>query len=295
MANSLSSSLVLDSISRTVITPLGDILAPFAAFTTDFSEEQYTKGQNVRLRYANVGPSTQTNPTNWESGDSGQSNVNVPVDHYSISWHIDPDAIEKGYLLDQLAAKAYQNFGAKMWDVATGPLTSSGTTNFSNIAVAQGSLVRANLQTVWAAIAAAPVKNLILGSTAYSQLLPADANGFKLGQGAYGFDNWYLATRAFAGTNVYGFAGHPGALAIISGLPKMDDEVRADLQTTTLTVPLAGGGSLGQGGLAPTMQVLASTWIARATRIRWASLDVMLGAAKLDNSACRLFVSAANP
>ena len=294
MANSLSSSLVLDSISRVVITPLGSILAPFAAFTTDFSDETYTKGQNVRFRYANVGPSTQTNPTNWESGDSGQDNVNLQVNHYSVSWHIDPDAVEKGYMLDQLAAKAYQNFGAKIWDVATAPITSSGTTKFANIAVAAASLVRANLQTVWAAIADAPVKNLILSGTAYAQMLPADANGFRLGQGAYGFDNWYLATRAFAGTNVYGFAGHPGALGMIAGLPKMDDEVRADLQSQVLTVPLAGGGT-GQGGLAPTLSVLASTWVARATRIRWASLDVMFGAEKLDNTACRAFVSTANP
>jgi len=294
MANSLSSSLVLDSITRTVVTPLGDILAPLAAFTSDFSDETYTKGQNIRIRYANAGPSTQTNPTNWESGDSGQDNVNLPVSHYSISWHIDPDQIEKGWRLDQLATKAYMNFGAKVWDVVTAPLTSSGTTNFANIAVAQASLVRANLQTVWAACAAAPIKNLILNATAYSQMLPADANGFRLGQGAYGFDNWFLATRAFAGTNVYGFAGHPGALGIVSGLPVMDEEVRADINSTVLTVPLAGGGT-GQGGLAPTMSVLASTWVARATRIRWASLDVMLGVAKLDNTACRVFVSTANP
>jgi hypothetical protein len=294
MANTLSSSLVLDSISRVVITPLGSILAPLGAFTTDFSDETYTKGQNVRFRYATTGPSTQTNPTNWESGDSVQDNINLQVNHYSVSWHIDPDAIEKGYMLDQFAAKAYQNFGAKVWDVVTTPLTSSGTTNFANHVVTTTGIARANLQTVWAAIADAPVKNLILGATAYAQLLPADANGFKLGQGAYGFDNWYLATRAFAGTNVHGFAGHPGALGIIAGLPKMDDEVKADLQTTTLTVPLAGGGT-GQGGLAPTMTVLASTWVARATRIRWASLDVMLGAAKLDNTACRVLVSTANP
>src|ERR1043165_6844953 len=107
MANSLSSSLVLVSISRVCITPLGNILARFRAFSSNFSDETYTKGQNVRFRFANAGPTAQTNPTNWESGDSGQTNVNLQVNHYSVSWQIDPDAIEKGFVLDQLAAKAY--------------------------------------------------------------------------------------------------------------------------------------------------------------------------------------------
>ena len=295
MANSLSSSLVLDSISRTVILPLGGIFAPAQAFTTDFSTETYTKGQNVRLRIANAGPTVQTNPTNWESGDSGQDNVNLPVNHYSVSWQIDPDAVEKGWRLDQLAAKAYQNFGNKLMDVMLAPLTSSGTTNFANIAVAQASLARANLQTVWAAIANASTKNLILDAVAFSQLLPADANGFKLGQGAYGFDNWFLNTRwNGAGTNVYGFAGHPGALGIITGLPVMEDETKEDINTTTLSIPLAQGGT-GQSSSGSTITAYASTWVSRATRIRWASLDIMAGAAKLDNSACRVFVSAANP
>ncbi|MES2694486.1 MAG: hypothetical protein V4773_13505 [Verrucomicrobiota bacterium] len=295
MANSLSSSLVLDSISRTVITPLGGIFAPLQAFTSDLSSETYTKGQNVRLRIGNVGPSAQTNPTNWESGDSGQDNVNLPVNHYSVSWHIDPDAVEKGWRLDQLAAQAYRSFGNKIMDVVMAPLTSSGTTNFANIAIAQASLVRANLQTVWAAIANASTKNLILDAVAFSQLLPADANGFKLGQGAYGFDNWFLNTRwNGAGANVYGFAGHPGALGIITGLPVMENETKEDINTTTLSIPLAVGGT-GQSASGSVITAYASTWISRATRIRWASLDIMAGAAKLDNSACRLFVSAANP
>lgn len=303
MSNTLSSSLVLDSISRVCITPLGNILAPLNAFSTNFSDEQYTKGQNVRFRYATTGPTAQTNPTNWESGDSIQDNVNLKVDHYSVSWHLDPDAIEKGFVLDQLVAKAYQSFGNKLIDVAFAPLTSSGTTNFSNVVGAQAALNPANLKTVWAAIAQAPTKNLILDSTALANIMPSDRFGFDLGgaktgqgQPGYGYDGIWLNTRwSGAGANVYGFAGHPGALGIISGIPIVEDEVKADLNMTTLTVPLAGGGSMGQGGMAPTMTVLASTWVTRATRLRWASLDVMLGAAKLDNTACRLFVTTANP
>jgi hypothetical protein len=295
MANSFSVDLVLDRVSKRTVTYLGNVFAPLNAFSTDFSNEEYTQGQNVRFQVANAGPTIQTNPTNWESGDAGQDNINLPVNHYSVSWHIDPDQIEKGYMLDQLAAQAYRSFGNKIMDVVMAPLTSSGTTNFANIAVAQTSLVRANLQTVWAAIANATTKNLILDAVAFSQLLPADANGFRLGTGAYGFDTWYLNTRwNGAGANVYGFAGHKGAIGIITGLPVMEDETKEDINTTTLSIPLSTGGT-GQDSSGSVITAYASTWISRATRVRWASLDIMAGAAKIDNSACRVFVSAANP
>ena len=55
MANNLTSSLILDTIGKRSLTYLGNILAPFAAFSTDFSTESFTQGQNVRIPVATVG------------------------------------------------------------------------------------------------------------------------------------------------------------------------------------------------------------------------------------------------
>src|SRR5690606_13688569 len=95
--------------------------------------------------------------------------------------------------------------------------------------------------------------------------------------GMSGFDGFYLNSRwTGAGTNVIGFAGGPQSVGFVAGLPMYDDETRADISATTVTVPLGASGK--------SLSVLASTWLSRATRTRWASWDIMFGASKLDNT-----------
>lgn len=291
MANNLTSSLILDTIGKRSLTYLGNILAPFNAFSTDFSTESYTQGQNVRIPVATVGATVQTNPTNWESGDSNISNVNVLVSQYSVSFQLTPRELNNGFRLDQLVDINLQNFGNKLIDVAFTPFT---TTNFSNITVAQSSLVGANLATAWAAIAKVPTKNLILDGTAYSKLLPTSLTT-EIGPrpGLAGFDGIYLNTRwTGAGTNIYGFAGGAGAVAMVSGLPETNSDGMDGLEQSVVSVALGGRG-LNQGATGPVLPVLASTWLSMATRTRWVSFDVMLGASATgDTAAGYVFKSA---
>lgn len=292
MANNLTSSLILDTIGKRSLTYLGNILAPFNAFSTDFSTESYTQGQNVRIPVATVGATVQTNPTNWESGDSNISNVNVLVSQYSVSFQLTPRELNNGFRLDQLVDINLQNFGNKLIDVAFTPFT---TTNFSNITVTQSSLVGANLQTAWAGIAKVPVKNLILDGTAYSKLLPTSLTT-EIGPrpGLAGFDGIYLNTRwTGAGTNIYGFAGGAGAVAMVSGLPETNSDGMDGLEQSVVSIQLGGRGSLGQGPSGPVLPVLTSTWLSMATRTRWVSFDVMLGASATgDTAAGYVFKSA---
>lgn len=294
MANSFSTDLILDKISARTLTYLGNILAPFSAFSTDFSDEPFSQGQNVRFQVANVGGTAQKNPTNWESGDSGLANVNCVVDQYSVSFQLTPRQLNNGFKLDQLVDINLQNFGNKLADVAFAPIT---TTNFANITVAQTSLVGANLKTAWAAIAKSTTKNLILDGSAYSTLLPTSLTT-EIGPraGLAGFDGIYLNTRwTGAGANVYGFAGGPGAIGMIAGLP---EQVQISgqfegLEQRTLSVQLGGRGTLNQGPQGPALQVVMSTWLSLATRTRWVSFDAMMGATAVgDTNSGILFKSA---
>lgn len=279
--NNLSSDLILDTIGKRTMTTLGNLFAPLSAFASDFSDEMLVQGQNVRVPLANVGATAQTNPTNWESGDSNIANVNVGVAQYSVSFQLTPRELNNGFRLSQLVDINLQSFANKVMDVAFTPLT---TTNFQNITVAQTSIAVANLKTAWGLVAKSPVKNIILDGTAFAQFLPSDRNSFTPGQGAYGYDGFFLNTRwTSAGTNIYGFAGGPNSLAFVAGLPQIDEEARADINATNIAVQLPGGS---------TLQVMASTWLSRATRTRWASWDVMFGAAKADNTAGLVFKSA---
>jgi hypothetical protein len=280
MANSLSSSLVLDTVASRTINYLGNVFAPLSAFSTDFSNEEFTQLQNVRVPVATVGSTTQTNPTNWESGDSNIGNINVLVNQYSQSFQLSPRELNNGFRLEQLVDINIQNFGNKIMDAAFAPFT---TTNFSNITVAQGSLVSANLKTVWAGIAKNPIKNCILDATAYAQFLPASLTT-EIGPkpGLAGFDNFYLNTRwTGAGTNIYGFAGGKNAVAVVAGLPAQVGGAEFSglgLEQRVVSITLGGRGT-DQAPVGPTLPVLVSTWLSLATRTRWMSMDVMFGAA----------------
>jgi hypothetical protein len=279
--NNLSTDLILDTIGKRTMTTLGNVFAPLSAFASDFSDEMLVQGQNVRVPLANVGATAQINPTNWESGDTNIGNINVLVSQYSVSFQLTPRELNSGFRLGQLVDINLQNFANKVMDVAFTPLT---TTNFQNITVAQTSIAAANLKTAWGLVAKSPVKNIILDGTAFAQFLPSDRNSFVPGQGAYGYDGFFLNTRwTGAGTNIYGYAGGRNSLAFVAGLPTLDDETRADINATTISVPLQGGS---------TLQVQASTWLSRATRTRWASWDIMFGASKADNTAGLVFKSA---
>jgi hypothetical protein len=292
MANTLSTSLILDTISKKTQTYLGHVIAPFAAFSTDFSDEKVMQGKSVQIPVATAGGATQTNPTNWESGDSTITPVSVTVNQYSQSMQLSPRELNSGFRLEQLIDVNLQAFGNKLLDIAFAPLTVTNFTNFGT--VAQGSLAGSHLKTARAAVAKNPIKNLILDSVAYAQLLPTSLmTEYGPKAGLAGFDAIYENTRwTGAGTNVYGFAGGPNAIALYAGLPEMVSEGMAGFDQQVVSIQLAGRGSV-QGATGPSLQVMTSTWLSAATRTRWVSFDVMFGAAATGDVAAGYLLKSA--
>jgi hypothetical protein len=281
MANSLSSSLVLDTLAEATLTTLGNRLAPLRAFSTDFTTDPLTQNAYVQVRKANAAGAVQTNPTNFETGDTNVTNCAVQVKHYSKSYNLSSQELNQGFRLEQLAAINAQVLANKIIDIALAPITA---TNFpTNVTVAQASLSTANVRTLWGAVAKSSMRHLILDGTAFAQLLPVDTVGFGINgpasssyrPGAYGFDAIILNTRwDGAGTNIYGFAVGPEAVAAAAGLPMVDPGVASMLAgQRTITLPDLG------------ISVQLNTWGSLSSRAAWASLDIMFGAALGDNTA----------
>ena len=281
MANTVAAGLILDTLGKRTKTTLGNVFAPIGAFASDCTEEPLTQGQRVQVPLASAGATAQTNPTNWESGDSTIDNIGVTVAQYSVSFHITPLQLNNNFRLQQLIDINLQSFVNKVQDVVMSPFAG---VNFANFIEAQATFSSTNLKSLWASIAKSPVKNLILDSTAYANFLPGSLTT-EIGPkpGLAGFDNVFLNTRwTGAGTNVYGFVGGSQSVAYVAGVPMIDDETKADINCTIISVPLANGAAV---------PVMASTWLSRATRTRWASWDIMLGASKLDNSGGKMIKS----
>ncbi len=273
MANTVSASLVLDTLARVTQTILPNVIAPWAKFSTDFTSDEYVvnQGQSLQIPFVTAGASVQTNATSWESGDSTVANVPVTLSGKSISFHITPLQMNNSFRLDQLMTVNVQNYRDALLDVFTTPMNGLHWTNFIQ---ASSGFSATNLQNIWSVIAKSPQKNIVLNGDYYSKFLPSSLNT-EIGPraGLAGFDGFDYCTRFNgAGTNVVGFAGGPQAIAIASALPRYDDETKADINATVLNLQVAPG---------KTLPVLMSTWLARPTRTRWASLDLLIGAATL--------------
>lgn len=267
MANTIDADLIIDTLSSKAITTLGDRFAPLNAFSKDFSTDELVQAADVQVAVVTGGSTTQTNPTNFESGDSTTSNVGVTVNHYSQDFHITSKEYNQRFRIEQLAEKNLQSFANKIMDVALAPVTVS---NFDTTAidVAQASLAVSDLKTAWGNIAAVGKKSIMLDGVAFSQFLPSDLNSFKPGTGAYGYDGFHLATRwDGAGSNIYGFACGEEAIAVASGIP---------MQVPGLGEEMLGQSEIALENLGLTVQV--NLWVSKATRALWSSYDLMFGA-----------------
>jgi hypothetical protein len=274
MSNTLSASLILDTLSKRTQTTIGHQLAPLGLFASDFSEDEMNQGQSVQVPLATAGATAQTNPTNWESGDTTIANRPVTVSGYSVSFHLTPLQMNNSYRMAQLFDINIQNFVNKISDVACGVFTGTHWTNFIEAAA---TFSATNLKTIRAGIARSPQRNILLDPSYYGNFLPASLTT-EIGPkaGLAGFDAFAEVSRwDGAGTNVVGFAGGPQCVAYVSGLPVYDAETKADINATVMQV------DIGNGKMLP---VLLSTWLSRATRTRWVGMDVMFGAARLDNT-----------
>lgn len=278
MANTFDSDLVLDTISSRAQTILGNRLAPFGAFATDYTTSEMNQGKSVRVPFATAASAVQTNPTNFETGDTTVSEIVVTVNHYSKSFHITSEQLNQGFRLERLIDINVNAFANKLVDVAMVPLTTANFGTARTITVAQASIADANLQAAYALIAKSDTKNLILDATAYSKFLPTTME--SLGTFGRGFNNWYLNTRwDGADTNVYGFAGGPNSLGMAAGIPLVG----------------AGGDMIAQSviqvpGVGVPVQL--NLWFSRASRTLWGSLDTMFGVGLGDITAGAIFKSA---
>lgn len=282
MANTFDSALVTDTLRDTAITVLQSRLAPLNAFTKDFSTDQLAPRKTVQVPIATAGSTTQTNATNFESGDSTLDNVAISVSQYTNSFHLTNDQINQGYKIEQIAKINLHQLANKLVDVALTPVT---TSNFGAAVVDVDSaalVTAAELKTLWGALKNGDERNLVLDGSIYANFLPSNLDSFQVSgsgrnTGIYGFDGMYVNNRFDgAGATILGFACSPQAIAIASGLPTASPADALMISQENIEIPDLG------------LVVQMNVWASAGSRALWASYDVMFGAAKGDGSALKI-------
>jgi hypothetical protein len=303
MANTYSSSLVVDTATTAAITVLQSRLAAIKNFNSDFSSD-VVSGAGLRKLQVGVvsnAATAVTNPTSFESQGDTVNNTAVTMNHLSAQFGLSSQQLNQGFRLEKVMAANLRSLANAIIDIALTPLTTAnyGSAAYSTaITTASGgnlgnTFITAGLPTLWSALKDGTSRNLVLDGSYYAYLLPQ--SGFSLDQnskGAYGFDSiaynnrWNAVTggsdSALNGTTktIKGFAASPEALAMASAIPYVDPAVAGLLQQSEIIdIPDLG------------LSVQMNIWGSLSSRSLQASFDVLFGASKADGSALK-FVTA---
>ncbi len=284
MSNTYSSDLVTATLAETAMTVLQDQLCPLSAFSRDFGTDPLKPRATVQVKLVTAGSATQTNPTNFEQGDSTVDAVPVAVDQISQCFQVSNEDLNSGLRLADLVTVNAKVFASTLLDLAFAPITEAnfGAAVLTSAAPAFG---WSDMPTLWAALKKSDAKHCILESEFYARLLTQPGYFQALGEGSsgarvFGWDGLFHTSRFNgAGANVKGFACNPSAIAVASGLPAVCNKIKIpgnSLDIQTVKVP----------GI--DLAVAYCVWFSNATRSLWASFDVCFGASKGDTTALKI-------
>jgi hypothetical protein len=273
-ANTVSASITTEMLAQGAITILQHQFAPLRAFARDFSADTYKPKATIEIKYVTSGPTAQTDPTDFESGNSTIAVITPSMAHYTGAVHVSQVDMNKGMRIADLLEIGLATLGNTIIDIAVAPIT---VTNFTATPVVSSAanFGWSDAKTLWGQLKKSPIKNLLLDGEWYARLLPENMEQFQPTDfGRAGWNALALNTRwSGAGTNVIGFACNPQAIGAGAGLPVGSSNTASGLSQSVITLP----------GL--NMSIALFEWFSNKTRSYWASYEMMFGAAVGDTTA----------
>jgi hypothetical protein len=276
------------------ITDLQHRWAFLKAFSVDTRPDGFKPLAPGVLKHITAGGTAQTDPTNYETGNSTVTPVTITPHEHSVSYQISNTDLNSGVRMADLVRINTANFANKVGEAATAPITTTnfdGTTTFgtpSYVAAAAG-FNFSDMAALQAALKKSPIKNLIMDGAYIARV--ANTPAFFQTAGTVGGDTgawkafgWDVIAQTSdwtgAGANVQGFACNPQAIGGIIGLPLLPAMIPGGiLASNVVTVDQLD------------IQVLAESWFNPATRTAWNSLRCVDGWAKVDGTAGFLITS----
>jgi hypothetical protein len=279
LPNAIDATLINSVLAQAVITKTQNKLAFLGAMTTDFSQE--VRDQRSRVLHVPIATATsavQTNPTDFESGDTTLTDAVVTMAHLSKSFYLTSADIGSGSKLENLARINMATLANAIEAAVFVKLTEAAYATATVTGLAAGTITAANLKSLWGALPG-DEKNLLIRDTEIASLLPSDLNGYDItrSQSGFGFDGIYRTGNGFAsaGTKLVAAAINRNAIAVASALPEYSPAVADLLDSTVIELPELG------------LSVQSSIWASSKTRNTWASFDVLFGAAVGDITAAK--------
>ena len=271
MANTINSALIVDSVSEYGLTSLANRLAPLGLFTSDFSSDVKRPKDVIQVSLATAGSTTQTNPTAFN--DIGASTLGasaVTLNHLYQPFGLAYSDIQNGIKLERLIKINMDKLADSLWAAATAPITvanfGAATVTAADSAVTPGS---SQLKALWAGVAKADRKALVVNTGIYSQLIPTSTTSLPLSEGAYGFDAGVFYASSFPSeAKLAGFACAPEAIAMASAKPDFSAIEGQLMLSESVTLDKLG------------LTIFYNVWGDPSSRNLIGSFELMFGASK---------------
>lgn len=275
MANTISASLLADTIAARVLNLLPNAVAPLNAYCTDFSNESWTDTKSIRVPRVTATSAVVDNPSSFGGGAATVGAVSITPTRMSIPFYLTVDEIAKQQKIENLA-ESHLRALIDACVAKANALLVAATFTITSTAVTQASFGATNAKELRGKIGKVSRKSLVLDSVAFAQLAPTDKNGFQLGEnGAYGFDRIIEQTNwTSAEAKVFGFAAGPEAMAVAAGIPPLHEAIKGMMwESRIITDPKSG------------FSVQMNMWGSLTDRSVNCSFDVSFGAAVADANA----------
>lgn len=270
--NTIAAALTPAWVSPRTINVLTNRLAPLAACHLVVSPSPLGPRQTVLVPKITVGSTTWTNPTDFESGDStAEVGATVLVNQLGNSFHLSNDQVQQGHgpLSVGLQVAAANNLANAVSDTIT-PLLKVSNGFSAQVIGLEADFSVDDMPAIYALCRDFTNKVLVLDNAYLSKLIELNRTAINAGEsGAFGFDGIYEQNRwTGSDAGVVGFVadGGAGGIVAVSGLPLPQPAGQ-----------FMSNGSFTLAGLG--ISVESKSWYNTSTRITWAALSLMLGAA----------------
>lgn len=267
-------------VSQTAIATLEEEFAPLSRFSLDVSGEFKTDGDSVKVEVVDSAGNALKNAEAWNKSDLKTGIVSVTLDRYSRPAGLSYKERKSGVQLANKVQTIVRTVAKAFWADLMAAVAGSGA-EVVNVGARAGFKPELMADVIWPSMTNG-ADAVYLDRMYYSKLIPTNALGLNLADGAYsipGGIHYVEGTSVLATNTGVGFATRPDALAIAVRVPNLDPKL--NLETQIVESPKLG------------ISLLLKCWPDQNTETVYISAELLAGVAVGNKNHLRQLSSAA--
>ena len=267
-------------VSQAAIETLEEELASITRFSLDVSGEFKNDGDSVKVEVIDGAGDALKNAESWNKSDLKTGLVSVTLDRYSRPAGLTYKERKSGVQLANKVQTIVRTVAKAFWKDLMAVVAASGA-EVVNVGPRSGFTPEMMADVIWPSMTNG-ADAVYLDRMYFSRLIPTNALGLKLSDGAYtipGGIHYVEGTNVLAGNSGVGFATRPDALAVAVRVPDIDPKL--NMETQIVESPKLG------------ISLLLKCWPDQSTETVYISAELLAGVAVGNKNHLRQLSSAA--